>query len=795
MNAKVINEAGICRDILHLLPLPTGYFLLENDVYKALYVNDAFSSLLGITGDEAAAFLSGDLLPLIHRNDADRISLLLYKGSVGGGIYHDTARILAANGRYKWVDICFNMALQAGENSILCLVLTDIDTRLKRQKSLDRTYSKLLGVMDNVPGGIIVFDTINNRELIPSYISQGMEKLLMGSAADIMELYRHDPSACIHPDDRENLIRIVEDALRNLSGFQQSVRLMTVKGDYILASVSGTVENADNQRTLYMAVMDTSADTENLYIQKQILDVFVRKQYEHICFIDGRHNTYQVLGSNDHTDHTIPFLPAGGTDFETDMHDLIMKNVIPEEREHLAADFRLKALFDRLEDRGDIDCYCTLTDENNVLRYKKIWLSWIDKETKSIALVSSDITEEHTRSEETRATLHAALLAAEQANAAKSEFLSRMSHDIRTPLNAIIGYTDMSLENGELHPDVREYLLKAEASSKYLLSLISDILNMSRIESGKLVLNENIFSIDDFLNGISSIVSTQCSAGKIKYMCRRGNNLHSLYEGASLKLQQILINLIGNSIKFTPENGSISLDADEVMLNDSPFVRFIVTDNGCGISKEFIPYLFDSFSQEKRLSDGEIKGSGLGLAICRSLAAMMGGNITVSSEVGRGSEFTVFVKLRCIDSDSGPQPKNDEIKEKEQDIIDFRGCRVLLAEDNDLNMEIARHVLENANLIVDTAENGQAAVERFCASSAGYYTAILMDIRMPVLNGLEATAIIRSSGRPDSNVPIIAMSANAFEEDIREATDCGMNAYTTKPIDVQLLYSTLSKFI
>jgi Signal transduction histidine kinase len=255
---------------------------------------------------------------------------------------------------------------------------------------------------------------------------------------------------------------------------------------------------------------------------------------------------------------------------------------------------------------------------------------------------------------------------------------------------------------------------------------------MSRIESGKLVLNENIFSIDDFLNGISSIVSTQCSAGKIKYMCRRGNNLHSLYEGDSLKLQQILINLIGNSIKFTPENGSISLDADEVMLNDSPFVRFIVTDNGCGISKEFIPYLFDSFSQEKRLSDGEIKGSGLGLAICRSLAAMMGGNITVSSEVGRGSEFTVFVKLRCIDSDSGPQPKNDEIKEKEQDIIDFRGCRVLLAEDNDLNMEIARHVLENANLIVDTAENGQAAVERFCASSAGYYTAILMTAEINV---------------------------------------------------------------
>jgi two-component system, sensor histidine kinase and response regulator len=716
--------------------------------------------------------------------------MILYKAGVIGGTFHESARIKNVSGQYHWMEIDINSLPQDDGSHLVSLLFTDINTTIERQSKLDSTYSELLGVMNNTPGGIVVFDTLNNRTLVPSFFSQGMGRLLEGTPEQLVEAYKSNPFDCVHPDDRDNAIRTVEEALRNLAGFQLTVRLRTIPGSYRWVTGNGTIENVDNQRLVYMAFVDSSADTEVLHIQKQILDSFVRHQYQYICLIDVQKNSYQVISSTTSSD---PFLSGSGNDFQADFADLIKRYVIPEKQGDTCQHFLLKNIVETLEKETDKEYYCTLKDDQGRIKYKKIWLSWADKEMKKVALVTCDVTEEHRKAEESRMALEAALKGAEQASAAKSEFLARMSHDIRTPLNAIIGYTDMCLEDKNLSEATRDYLVKAESSSHFLLSLINDILNMSRIESGKLVLKEEPFDLSVFLDSLSSIVSSQCIEKSIQYRCQTQGKLARTYIGDRLKVQQILLNVLGNSVKFTPEGGNITLFVKPLTDSSQPTLSFTIKDSGCGIAPEFLPHVFEPFSQERRTIDSEIKGTGLGLAIVKSLLSLLGGTIQVESTVGVGTTFAITIPFReSSDTLSSALP---EANPQRLLTRDFSGRHILLAEDNALNAEIARHVLEKINLQVDICENGKLAVERFQASATGYYSAILMDIRMPVMDGLEASRAIRKLPRNDRNLPIIAMSANAFDEDIRLALSAGVDAYTIKPIDRDQLYATLSQFI
>jgi len=776
-------------EYLRLIPTQAGLFRFEKEGWQPVFIHQSLCEMLGETENDFARELASSVPAFLHPEDAENFSLLFYKACVSGGIYQTVARVRTASGVYRWMEIHLNVELRRGGQNMLCILFSDVNTRMERQQKLDHVYSQLLGVMNNTPGGIAAFDTINNRKLIPVFVSQGLGRLLRGTEEQLSAAYKSNPYDSIHPDDRSRIVHIVEDSLRNLSGFKISMRLRTITGEYVRVSATATVDTQENQRMLYMAILDISADAEDAYIQKQVLDLFVRSQYENICLIAGKCGDYRVLTASYANG---PFLADHGDNFEKDMGELIRKCVLPEEQEQMLARLRVSTILEELEKKEDLEYFCTVGTSDQKRQYKKLWLSWLDKHSKTIALVSSDVTEEHNRSEEKREALLTAMRAAEQANAAKSEFLSRMSHDIRTPLNAIIGYIEMSAEQ-DICPEARDYLSKAEASSRFLLALINDILNMSRIESGKLALKESAFNLEEFMKGISAVVSSQCSEKHIEFECQLEGSLHPVYIGDVLKLQQVLLNIVGNSVKFTPKNGKISLCARELSAEHSDRLCFCVRDTGCGISPEFLPYLFDPFAQEKRALDSEIKGTGLGLAICRSLVEMMGGSISVESKPGAGSAFTVTLPLKTSDAASAetavqPQHPSEELQ-------DFHGSRVLLAEDNSMNVEIAKHVLEKAGLCMDIASNGEEACRLFADSKEGTYQAILMDIRMPVMDGLTATREIRTMKRADCNIPIIAMSANAFEEDVREAINSGMNAYTIKPIDVKQLYATLRRFI
>ncbi len=522
--------------------------------------------------------------------------------------------------------------------------------------------------------------------------------------------------------------------------------------------------------------------------------------------------------------------------------------------------------------------------------------------------------------------LSEALEAAEQANKAKTAFLSCMSHEIRTPMNAIIGLDSLALRNENLAPETRDYLEKIGVSARHLLGLINDILDMSRIESGRMILRKEEFSFRNMLEQINMMVMTQCSDKGLKYECRMTGGVADFYIGDDMKLKQVLLNILSNAIKFTSAPGNIVMTVERTaVFEDQSTIKFTIADTGIGMEKSFIPKVFDTFTQEDSSRNNKYGSTGLGMAITKNIVDIMNGTISVDSEKGKGTEFTVVVTLKNCDRNlsetffinpkdmrvlvvddeevaaeharivldeagikadtalSGQdamhmlevqhlkkEPYNlvlldwrmpemdglevakeirkqyssettiiiltsfnwDEIMDealhigvdsflakplfasnviseferiarknnmalfREKGKAELEGKHILLAEDVFINAEIMKELLKIKGAIIEHAENGRIAVDMFNESTESYYDAILMDVRMPEMDGLEATKTIRKFERPDSKtVPIIAMTANAFDEDVQRSLQAGMNAHLSKPVEPERLYQILEELI
>ena len=409
---------------------------------------------------------------------------------------------------------------------------------------------------------------------------------------------------------------------------------------------------------------------------------------------------------------------------------------------------------------------------------------------KKYILVMSDRTSDWKMNQ----ALSEAVRAAETANRAKSMFLSNMSHDIRTPMNAIIGFTTLAVSNIDDKKRVRDYLGKILSSSNHLLSLINDILDMSRIESGKMEIDENYGRIEDIRQTLFEIFDDEAKKKNIAlHYTINVEHEHILTDVT--KVKEIFVNILSNTMKYTPSGGSVMINIDELPCSGPGYmiVRTRVSDTGIGMSQEYLTNIFEAFTRERNTTKSKIAGTGLGMSIVKKYVELLGGTIDVESELGKGSTFTVTLKHRIAD-ESYYAKKHDESSGTASEILE--GRNILLAEDNDLNAEIAEAILERAGLKVERVEDGIQCVNRIIKMPARTYDMILMDIQMPQMNGYKATQEIRHLPDKDKAcIPIIAMTANAFEEDKRDAVAAGMNDHIAKPVDLSILISVIAKYI
>lgn len=600
-------------------------------------------------------------------------------------------------------------------------------------------------------------------------------------------------------EDRDRMIDQIHQ-LRNV-GDSNSTQYRVRHSDGSLIHVMGDmklIEN-DGERYIQRFLLDITKQ-KNLEAQKELvhhsLIQALSSDYMVVCSFQLDSDTGEVLQVSEDLDAALSDIFAGDIALDQTMNAYIDKRVDAEDQEMVRSLLTPENIRRELSSHNRFDRIYR-ANVNDALQYRQLSVTGVRAGEENFIVVGLRNIDQQIREElEQKTLLEEALGYANRANEAKSTFLSNMSHDIRTPMNAIVGFTELATRHIGDPERVEEYLSKIKTSGNHLLNLINDVLDMGRIEQGKLSLDEGPCDLNEVFAALEEILAPEVESKQLEFDVST-ELTHSEVLCDKVKLNQILMNLLSNSVKFTPAGGMVRLSLTELPANDieSGCYRVIVSDTGIGMAPEFLEQIYDPFERERTQTISGIQGSGLGMAIVKNLVNMMGGTIQVESEVGVGTTFTVIFTFKLVSARDAAAAERDERSALFQ-TERAQNYHILLVDDNMLNREIAVELLSDAGFAITTAIDGKDAIEQVASSEPGTFDLVLMDIQMPIMNGYEAARAIRALPNKEvASVPILAVTADAFDEDRQRALEAGMNGHLPKPIEVDKLFGVLDTLL
>ena len=516
-----------------------------------------------------------------------------------------------------------------------------------------------------------------------------------------------------------------------------------------------------------------------------VLNKIMEQNYDYVMCVEREKNGTLTFKADKNTE----IFGAYGEEYYVEMSKYIRENVDPHdiEKARLATDLTVADA--NIKQNGIHEFLLDEKDDYGLTKKKLFQYSYMDPAKNFLCIIKQDVTEVIEKEDAAKARLAKALKERENAMNARNEFLTRMSHEMRTPMNAILGLTALMKDEVNNPEVMNDYIEKVQYSGKFLLQLINDVLDISKISQKKFQINKVPYSFGEFWEAVNMLIEPMCASKTVDFEWKSSIPEDYVVLTDPLRITQVFINLLSNAIKYTPAGGHILFECKQKELEGgNAKVTFVVKDDGIGMSDEFQKRMFEPFQQESKDVNSELNGTGLGLSIVKAIIDAMKGKITVNSAPGAGTTIKVVLDFEIAKDSPAHMIKYED--------ADLNGKRILVVEDNDINREIAVALLEKKGMIAETAVNGQDAMEKFSSHTPGHYDLILMDIRMPVMSGLKATKFIRAMERDDARqIPIIAMTANAFNKDVQASLDAGMNEHLSKPIEPRSLYNTIAKYV
>lgn len=770
------------------------------DGFPLYYANDKMAKMLGYPDTASLAEgIGGMVANTIHPDDMPQVQKDLTDSYYEGQTYETTYRMLRKDGSWFWtVDKGKVIRTDDGRLAIVS-ICNDMTDFVRRQKELEQQNFLSESMFKNLPGGYHRCSCEKGFTFL--YVSDRFLNILGWTEEDIRTRFDNKYMNLVHPDDRQLILKYCNTVIREkgTDNYADQIYRLLGKDGYHWVSDT-TILIAAGGRTFFQGIIsDITKYMEDKEKGERALETALSSANLKNEVISAVSTLFLQIYAVDLTAERYDRVNTDGVKYGmvergghiSEMADIgINRLASPEYHDVMAEFLDFDTLADRLADKNSV--YTEMKGFNGKWYSVNFIVQSRDENGKvtRVLYVVSDINDRKTKELEYEEKLVNTLQEVKRADIAKSDFLRRMSHDIRTPINGIRGMLEIANHFPENMEKQAECRRKIGEASGYLLSLVNNVLDMNKLESGKVILENKRFDIIDMLKKSNSVAEINASEHCIAFNVDESklNIIHRNVIGSPVHLQQILLNMTNNAVKYNRENGSITVyTTEEPIDSDTSMYTFVCSDTGIGMNEDFIKHAFEPFSQEER-SENSSFGSGLGLSIVKELVERMGGKIDLQSKVNEGTYFSVSVPLK-IDRDVSGKKSDSTVRPT----VDMHRKMALLVEDNELNMEIAEFLLEGEGMIVVKASNGKEAVEKFAASEVGGFDIIFMDVMMPVMNGLDAARKIRSMTRADAQtIPVIAMTANAFQDDVQRSFEVGMNAHITKPLDINKIREAIT---